>query len=1276
MAAHPRLPTTTHLVGHLMREVESALRDVAEPAAVVANSIPDLAGRAAGPSVASEAPLGAPPAGATANRGSGRRGRGSQEDSHAAKIRRVLAWLDIPDTDPVAAAWFDLSGRENPNALHKRAHRDNLNPPRPVDAGFAQWWDRLLDVLDTVLARLEDRYGDVFARIDVLVAEGATSAAGKIGVQVPTTLVTQEYLMARLGQLGPEAAADWLAPLRDAAFFRSAPGPVPAPDGSGVSLPFWPQAEYLAFVAPLRPVEVREVIAAVETENANVRGQLLRAALRLPPGEAALLAPIARGWASTFGRGHGEVELARFVAHVLSDPAVGAPAADLLFEIAGVLLGREDDPSAESAVVPWRRRGRDVAGTFAVLVPALLAYDARRTLIQLAEALDRSIAVTDDESRARAARLFRPAFDDANAIAPEGGGPPEDALPELASAERDAPPDEPPPASGEARPTAAERTAARPSPRPEARMSGGPPSEFRVHLLSFTLPSLVTAAGVDVHRHRAHDMWELLAVGLRDAALGAVAASACTLAEALDAVLTASVGPPPRAAGRVALAVLARVPDADPGLVAAWLLDPAVCDDYSLRSEYDALLAAGYRVLAPEERVRLAERLAAEPLPAWYGAVEPEVEAAVVANRRRDRLAPLRGQLPEHLESFLDGLIAAHGDAERSDQDHGTIATWSGPRTPIAAETLAAMSPEELVGYLREWTPEDPTGDGLAADLSAARRAPTYDGLARTLERVVASAPDRYADIARALAGTRPAYVRAALQGFRSALGDGRTFPWMGPLALAAAAAELGERGDEHRGHETDEEWRATRQAVASLLEAGLGEAVGTPCAVPAAARADVWVVLERLAEDADPAPGGEHDGIMATSVRASAIEAVVAFALWAGEATAGLGADGRGGEAPADASARDTPASAGRTSDASRLLGFAAVPEASRVLAAHARWEHDPSLGVRAAFGRRLGQLAAFDPAWTAAHLPALLPAGPDRAAARGALTATYLALTRATPAALPVLDPLYRHVIETAGADHEVVAGLDPGTQGGIAERAAEQLGEHLADLYWSGVTPFEVSDGLLAAFFRSAGPDAREHLLSTLGRWLYNAQEHGAPVPDDVRDRLVRLWEWRVRANEPGEATPAETTAGGRAMHRELAAFGWWFGSVRLDVEWRLRNLERALRQVGSVEPDYLTAETLVACAAAFPAAAVACLAQLDLEARGTLLSYTWREAAVDICRAALASGDAEAVESAHAIIGRWAARGHTQLLALRATPSAEPSAEPHVEPAAEPPHAAEA
>ena len=45
----------------------------------------------------------------------------------------------------------------------------------------------------------------------------------------------------------------------------------------------------------------------------------------------------------------------------------------------------------------------------------------------------------------------------------------------------------------------------------------------------------------------------------------------------------------------------------------------------------------------------------------------------------------------------------------------------------------------------------------------------------------------------------------------------------------------------------------------------------------------------------------------------------------------------------------------------------------------------------------------------------------------------------------------------------------------------------------------------------------------------------------VPHDVRDRFIALWKVRL-------AAARET-----APNNELAAFGWWFGSKKLDPEW---------------------------------------------------------------------------------------------------------------------------
>src|SRR5436309_8349440 len=92
---------TTHLVAHLLREIESALRDVLE-------SVVERTER-------------------LEKKGS------SGEDKHKAEILAVLRSLDIPETDPVAQAWLKMPGRGNNYGLQARAHRDALARPRVAD---------------------------------------------------------------------------------------------------------------------------------------------------------------------------------------------------------------------------------------------------------------------------------------------------------------------------------------------------------------------------------------------------------------------------------------------------------------------------------------------------------------------------------------------------------------------------------------------------------------------------------------------------------------------------------------------------------------------------------------------------------------------------------------------------------------------------------------------------------------------------------------------------------------------------------------------------------------------------------------------------------------------------------------------------------------------------------------------------------------------------------------------------------------------------------------
>src|SRR5262249_15547414 len=87
------LASTTHLVAHLLREIESSIRDVLETVAEKPKS----------------------------------------KRSHREEIRAILSALEIEETDPVAKGWLNLPGQDNDYALHSRAHRDALSDPRTLD---------------------------------------------------------------------------------------------------------------------------------------------------------------------------------------------------------------------------------------------------------------------------------------------------------------------------------------------------------------------------------------------------------------------------------------------------------------------------------------------------------------------------------------------------------------------------------------------------------------------------------------------------------------------------------------------------------------------------------------------------------------------------------------------------------------------------------------------------------------------------------------------------------------------------------------------------------------------------------------------------------------------------------------------------------------------------------------------------------------------------------------------------------------------------------------
>src|SRR6266850_1880162 len=157
----PRLASTSHLVAHLLRETESALRDVLETIAEGTNRV--------------------------------RKGRGGTE-KHAAEIRAILSALGIPESDPFGKAWLALA-EEEAAGLARRAHRNALAPSRGTDREFLEYWDKLQAILDLVLTKAESMYLRYLPVLDGLLArlEPTPSDLKQLRGRVPNNVVLHRY---------------------------------------------------------------------------------------------------------------------------------------------------------------------------------------------------------------------------------------------------------------------------------------------------------------------------------------------------------------------------------------------------------------------------------------------------------------------------------------------------------------------------------------------------------------------------------------------------------------------------------------------------------------------------------------------------------------------------------------------------------------------------------------------------------------------------------------------------------------------------------------------------------------------------------------------------------------------------------------------------------------------------------------------------------------------------------------------------------------------------
>lgn len=241
----PPLGSVTHLVGHLLRELDGWMRDVMRPMI---------------PPQASE-----PVQAATAN-------------TLAREIEALASVLGFPPDDDIRALWRSFQ--------HQRtAHRGSPLRPRPADGEFRAMWENVQTLLLRVGRQFESSFVDSLQRIDDLADKlHPTGDDAKKLREIPHSAVTLQRFFDR-------ARPAWFPLLRSRHYFET-PLRVEVNEDGSVPYARWPAGRYLlrmADEARLRS-EVIEVCLGLETDNPEAHESVTDVALALPPAQGAQLA--------------------------------------------------------------------------------------------------------------------------------------------------------------------------------------------------------------------------------------------------------------------------------------------------------------------------------------------------------------------------------------------------------------------------------------------------------------------------------------------------------------------------------------------------------------------------------------------------------------------------------------------------------------------------------------------------------------------------------------------------------------------------------------------------------------------------------------------------------------------------------------------------------------------------------------------------------------------------------------------------------------------------
>lgn len=607
----------------------------------------------------------------------------------------------------------------------------------------------------------------------------------------------------------------------------------------------------------------------------------------------------------------------------------------------------------------------------------------------------------------------------------------------------------------------------------------------------------------------------------------------------------------------------------------------AVCEDHfrdeRLLHEYSRLLGAVFPVMDDVRKNRVMGWIGSGPAVQDSFAGDDEERRRSKIYWQARRLAWIRDNLDDEWKKRYAAIIDEVGELEHPDLTSYTT-TWMGPRSPVSGEELGSLSTEAIAQYVKSW---QPSGDP---------RAPDEEGLAQTLEALVAGTPDEFVKSSASFLEAPARYVSAVLRGLSQAVRDERALDWAATIGLMS---RIGDRKSD------DPEWKSTLQDSIRLLQTGMQDDL-----IDIRLRKAVWTIIDVAADDSDPTPDTDSKlvgdpSIRSTStVRGNALHAVVTYSLWVYRSVTGTG------QAEPGAFSMDR------------------IPEVRTRLERHLDPGIDPSPAIRSVFGQWFPYLVLLDEAWARQHVARIFP--DDQPELRDAAWETYLRFCRVYNLPFEMLRGQYLAAVSRLGKTGK--RALSRG------ERTGGFLGEHLVILAGRGLVAWSDGDSLLKRFFENSEPDDADQAIRLIGRDLSDEDNE---IPGDTIHRFQRL----------ADELLGLLHEAGRERMGHLGSLGWWIASGRFDPEWTLASLTRLLELAGAAEPSFEVMDTLAELSESHPAKAFEVFriwVNMSTDSTGRSVPLIDDEPARTILGRALANPPT--VHNARSFIHRLGAAGH--------------------------------